>query len=190
MSLVSINTPYASQKSVKLILTLDPLPPLLDNPEWERKLSLKSKFICNLSGGVVRRSPLNPLHWLMTTSTSRAMKGSKQKKNKKWRTCFHQIEIYMWETQKMFIAVSTFLSGLPMNISSRPECTLPSSGKDMLMKTNSPPRTRIKFESHFQMFGELLGLAPLTSTVASFTAGKRSKTLPMDFIMLNLMLKT
>lgn len=36
--------------SVKLILTLDPLPPLLDNREWERKLSgsLKSKSMSNL----------------------------------------------------------------------------------------------------------------------------------------------
>lgn len=54
------------------------------------------------------------------------------------------------------------------------------------MKTDSPPRTRIYFESHFRMTGELLGLAPLTSPVAAFTGGERSKTLPMDFIMLNL----
>lgn len=73
-----------------------------------------------------------------------------------------------------------------MNISSRPECMLLSGGKCLLMKTDSPPGTRIYFESHFRTTGELLGLAPLTSPVAAFTAGEKSKTLPMDFIMLNL----
>lgn len=61
-----------------------------------------------------------------------------------------------------------------MNISSLPECTLPSSGKCLLMTTDSPPRTRINFESHFRMTGELQDLAPLTSPVAAFTVGEMS----------------